>query len=499
MIQIPILVKVALIYICGIIIGIYVPNIFPILICLLSAFFLLLSILVVFRKHSPIRPLIIYTSLLLFSVFYVKGYFQVTRSNIEEFGNKPVILTGLVVSEPESGKWQTNLIVKVDAVKLQGGEEVKPKNQRVLVRLRFEKKDILYSEKYRFSGVLRIPEDGDFKNYLERHKISATINVEDRKRIQYIGEGKANLLIQGALKIKKELINASRNYISPVYYPLLGGMMLKAEKIPIPIRDMFAKIGIAHILAISGQNVAIMAGIFLIIFRLCNIPKRISYSITFVLVILYAFIAGLEAPVVRAALMIDIFFLGYIIRRNTNIFITLAISSILILLWNPYSLFDVGFQLSFVTVLSIVLITPELERIFKLKPVWPIRIFLMSIAAWLGSLPLTAYYFKYISWVSPIINLIVIPLVTLILACGSILLFSMWILPSLSYFMGAMLNLLLFILLKISEIVSSWRFVYSEVNFFDLNIVLICYLLIFLFIYYPKFKQAIKGVKHVPQ
>ncbi len=434
---------------------------------------------------------------------------------MEESKNKSVKLTGVVISEPDIRKWQTNLIVKAEKLELQDGGEIKPLRSRVLIRVRFPKKDILYGEKYGFSGVLRVPDEGKFKRYLQRHRIAATMNVLDRKRIQYIGEPrwnfssflrgeeKVNPLIKGVLKIKKKLIDVIRDYIPPNYSSLLSGMMLKRGATPFQIRDMFAKIGVVHILAISGLHVGIMSGIFLSIFRLFNVPRRISYSITFVLVIFYALITGLGAPVVRTALMVNIFLLGYIIRRKTNVFITLAAASLLILLWNPYYLFEVGFQLSFITVLCIVLVAPKLEKNFRLRPIWPVRIFSVSIAAWLGSLPLVAYYFGYISWIGPLSNLVVIPLVTLILTFAFLLLISIWVLPFLTFFLSAVVQLLLFLLLKIASDISSWSFVYSELPrlpdggqaSFNSSIVVIYYLAFFLFLYYPEVRKLTKGFR----
>ncbi|MBU1888909.1 MAG: ComEC family competence protein [Candidatus Omnitrophica bacterium] len=504
----------------GIIIGTYIPNAFPVLICLLSVFFLLLSGFFALKKYFLIRPLILYTSLLLFSISYTNSCFYIANSDIGKVENKPVILTGLIISEPEIEKWQTNLIIKIDTIKFSDSvkEEVNLKGCRVLAQVKFSKKDIFYGEKYKLSGVLRIPKDEKFTRYLKGQKIAATININDRKKIQYIGEGKVNPLIKISLKLKKVLTDNLKAYVSPNYSPLLGAMMFKSGVIPRQIREMFAKIGVAHVLAISGLHVVIISGIFLIIFKLLNIPKRISFSFTFILIIIYVFVTGLRVPVIRAGLMVNLFLLGYIIRRKTDIFIALATACLLILLWNPYSLFEAGFQLSFITILSIVLITPRLENFFNLpvviyrkqkgrQPIWPSlffrnsllitsKIFLVSVAAWLGSLPLVVYYFGYISWISPVSNLFVIPLVTLILASGCVLLFSILVFPFSSPFFAAVVNFLLFLLLKISEIISSWSFVQSEIPKLDLKIVFIYYLAVFLFIYYPKGKELIKGLKN---
>ena len=93
-------------------------------------------------------------------------------------------------------------------------------------------------EKYNFSGVLRIPLDGEFKEYLQKHRITATMNVRNRKRIQYIGEKRGNPLVKTSLKIKNKLVGVIEDYISPNYSPILVGMMLKKGATPAQIRSI---------------------------------------------------------------------------------------------------------------------------------------------------------------------------------------------------------------------------------------------------------------------
>jgi competence protein ComEC len=487
------LVLIVLIYTAGIIAGANILLPLFLLRFFLIVLLLLLSAAVVLRKHRRVCLFSIYLSLFFFSLIYTALCLDFSR--LEKFENERVGLTGVVISDPDIGKWQTNLIVEAEKLELSDGKIIQPVASRVFVKIGFSKKDIFYGEKYKFSGILRIPPDGEFKRYLQRNKISATMNVYSRKKIQYIGEGKANPFLKAAFKLKEKLIGAIEHYVPPNYSPLLIGMMFERGAVPFQIREMFAQVGVVHVLAISGLHVGIMSGIFLLMFRFLRVPRRISYSIAFVLVTVYALITGLGVPVVRAALMLNLFFLGYIIRRRTNIFITLTFASLLILLWNPYYLFDIGFQLSFITVLCIVLITPKLEKPFRKKVILPIKIFLVSIAAWLGSLPLVAYYFGYISWIGPFSNLFVIPLVTLILACGFILLIFALAAPFACYFLGSALKILLMSLLRIVEIVSSLPFVYSEVTVFPLEMVFAYYSILLLFIYYPKIREFIRNAR----
>lgn len=489
------LVLVASIYITGIIVGANVALSLFLLPLFLIIFFLLLSVAVVLRKHRRICVFSIYLSLFFFSLVYTSMMPYLNFSNLEEFENKPVELTGVVISDPDIGKWQTALIVKTEHLTPPVNTKIKPTRCRVMVQVRFPKKDIFYGEKYKFSGILHTSPDDELKRCLQRNKISATMNVWKRENIQYLGDEKANPFLKGALKLKEKLITTIERYITPDYSPILIGMMFEKGVVPFQIREMFAQVGVVHVLAISGLHVGIMSGIFLLIFRLAGIPRRVSYSITFVLVVIYALVTGLGVPVIRAALMLNLFFSGYIIRRKTNVFITLALACLLILLWNPYYLFDIGFQLSFITVLCIVLITPKLEKLFRKRIVLPVKIFLVSIAAWLGSLPLVAYYFGYVSWIGPFSNLLIIPLVTLILACGFILLIFALAAPFICYFLGSVLKILLVSLLRITEIISSWQFVYSDIPEFDLKIVVAYYLILFIFIYYPEFRKFISNTK----
>ena len=508
LIKIPFLVRIAIIYICGIIIGIYLPIPSPALILLLFLFLSIFLLGIFSRKYPQVKALILYVSLMFVSAFYASSYPVMNIPDMEKFKDKFIRLTGTVVSDPDVRSWQTNLIVKADTIKFGGSDEVIPVNCRILVRVRFSKKDIFYGERYKFSGVLRIPQGSSFGNYFKTQKISALINVNNRKRVQYLGEERANPFIKQALKLKKVLANSLKIYVSPKYFPILGAMMFKTEMIPGRIKEMFAETGIIHILAISGLHVGILAGILILFLKLLNVPKRVSYAIVLILIIIYAFITGLRVPVVRASLMINLFLLGYIIRRRTDIFVTLAVACLLILLWNPYQILDVGFQLSFIAVLSIALITPRLEEIFRIKNLWDassgrklfvagtLKFFLISVAAWLGTVPLAAYYFGYISWFGSFSNLFAIPLAALLLTCGFVLLLLIWVLPFLAVYLAVFVNFLLFLLLKFSEIVSSWPFVHTELPAFNVGIVFVCYFALVLFLFYPVFKKLIIEVKY---
>ncbi|MDP3789821.1 MAG: ComEC/Rec2 family competence protein, partial [Candidatus Omnitrophota bacterium] len=187
------------------------------------------------------------------------------------------------------------------------------------------------------------------------------------------------------------------------------------------IKDDFIKTGTVHILAISGLNVVLIAGIVLAFFGILRIPKRWNLVFTLIFLIFYTFIAAAGPPIVRAVVMFCIFVIGYLIQRDTDLLNSLSAAGLLILLWSPQELFDPSFQLSFISVASIVIFCPVIDRwlgiggappgnLFGRIRLYALKSVSISIAAWLGTSPVIAAYFNIASPVSIIANLIVIPM-----------------------------------------------------------------------------------------
>jgi competence protein ComEC len=141
----------------------------------------------------------------------------------------------------------------------------------------------------------------------------------------------------------------------------------------------------------------------------------------------YCFITGSSNPVVRATVMGIMFLLGFFIKREANIYNILSFAALAIIFFRPNQLFDIGFQLSFVSVISIVFFYPKLSAFFKVDSCKAKAIkfllegLLVSFSAWLGTLWLVAYYFKIFSPVTVLANmffgLFFLPLAGLFASC----------------------------------------------------------------------------------
>lgn len=194
------------------------------------------------------------------------------------------------------------------------------------------------------------------------------------------------------------------------------------------LKQSYAKTGTMHLLAISGLHTGIIYSFFyffLYFFRFLPYGKSIQIITSLVLLWLYASITGFSASVCRASLMITLFQLTILFKRDADSMHILCLSAFILLCINPNFLFDVGFQLSYSAVLFIVLLFPYFQNGISIKNRF-LRFYyhatVISILATLGTLPLTLYYFNSFPTLFLLSNLIITPLFGFIIGLGIIVL-----------------------------------------------------------------------------
>ncbi|MDB6112250.1 MAG: ComEC/Rec2-related protein [Pedosphaera sp.] len=206
---------------------------------------------------------------------------------------------------------------------------------------------------------------------------------------------------------------------------------------------------IYHIFAVDGLRIAIISGILIGLLRVLGIPRAGCGLMVVPLILFYTAMTGWPASAVRAIVMVIVVFGGWVLKRPRDLINSLAAAAILILVAEPRQLFQAGFQLSFFVVLCIVLIHPFFDALGKrllrtdpllpdeLRPRWQrmlqaparwlIELLLTSMAAWLGSIPLVAYYFHLITPASGPANVFAVPLCAFVLIANlSSLLLGAW-------------------------------------------------------------------------
>ena len=229
------------------------------------------------------------------------------------------------------------------------------------------------------------------------------------------------------------------------------------------LRDIYAITGASHILALSGLHLSIIFMLLTLLFggRFFTFsPSHFftflpSYLFTLTAIWSFVFLVGMPVSVVRSATMLTAYALLSLGHRDRMSVNTLAFTALLVLLVSPLSLYDIGFQMSYLAVFSILLIMPLSERLFPpsylmehhiVKWLW--GIVSVSCAAQIGIAPLTAYYFGRFSALFLLTNLIVIPGVTLILYLSMVV----FVMPSLAYLLLYIVSVLNTLLTAIASI-----------------------------------------------
>ena len=196
------------------------------------------------------------------------------------------------------------------------------------------------------------------------------------------------------------------------------------------VRRHFQVSGAAHVLAVSGLHTGILYGLVLWLLTLGGRFKplyenrfgRCAISGVVIAVMWgYAWLTGMTPSVVRAVTMVTIFEVGRMVYRQAFSLNTIAAAAVLILAVRPTDLWSVSFQLSFAATTAIVSLTPTLplkEGLFRRVGLYVLGILVVSLAAQIGTLPITMYYFGQISCYFLLTNLIVLPLATLLVPCG---------------------------------------------------------------------------------
>jgi competence protein ComEC len=247
-----------------------------------------------------------------------------------------------------------------------------------------------------------------------------------------------------SLWVKSHFTRIIAGQTSPLTSSVLLAMVL-GEKTSIPpiVYDNMMKSGTVHILVVSGFNVGLVFFLMSLSMKLIRIPRTARMWLAIPFLIIYCFMTGTTTPVVRATVMAIAGITAYLSRRELNMYNACSIAALCILGLDPAQLFDIGFELSFASVLSIIMLYPKIRSLFYRGRTtvrfvsYLIDAALLSLAAWIGTAGLVFYYFKIISPVTVLANLFVVPLASLITLSGFTIVFACLVLPGLSPFIAA--------------------------------------------------------------
>ncbi|WP_047416668.1 ComEC/Rec2 family competence protein [Cellulophaga sp. Hel_I_12] len=341
------------------------------------------------------------------------------------------------------------------------------------------------------------PHQFNYKKYLKDLGILGQLHV---KEADYIKKTNPSKTVYGlAAHIRERIIRSlkTENFGTEELAIIQALLLGQRNDISEDTYDAYKDAGAVHILAVSGLHV----GILLLILQFLLQPvKSLAFgqNIKLVLVVVFlwafAFIAGLSASVVRAVTMFSFLAYALYLNRPSNKFNILALSLFFILLIKPMYLFQVGFQMSYAAVFAILWIYPRLQRFwfpkqFLIRKIW--QLMSVSIAAQLGVLPISLFYFHQFPSLFFISNVVIVPCLGIILS-GGLLVIILSVLQILPDFVTYLYNEIIQTMNAIVYWVAQQEsFVFKTISFDGIQLVL-TYILIFLLVTYfnkPAFKK----------
>ncbi len=496
--------KIFLFFCLSFILGVALASLVPIP-YFLSGIFLIAGIILIILFWDKKREFVVLGFCLFFVIFGIwrfQSKTEIKDCDISQFnGKSKIALISVVANQPER-KMENQRIV-VEAQFLEGKSftaESRVVNGKILITAN-KYPEFQYGDELKIEGKLKAPENFedsstgqivDYKNYLAKDDIYSTLYYP---KIEILSRGKGNFIKKWLFGIKDKFENNLVKIFPEPQAGLADGLIL-GEKAALPknLLDIFAVVGITHIIALSGFNITIIAESLRRFFNKLMLPRGYSFWITVFFIAGFILMTGASASIVRAGVMGILIILARRIGRLYNIRNALALAATIMIYLNPKILrFDLGFQLSFLATLGLVYVSPIIEKYFQWLPEkFDLRgIGIATISAQLAVFPLLLFSFGKLSLVSPLANLLILPIIPLamFLIFLSALIGFIWI--KLGIIFGWPAWLFSTYLIKLSEFLA--RMPGAAVNIkigWELLIILYFVLLVLIYILFQRRQKA---------
>ncbi len=343
-----------------------------------------------------------------------------------------VTITGLLIQPPDDRDTYTNLRIQTETLRLETGLDAIPVTGLLLARVD-PGTDFHYGDRLTLSGQLQTPpetESFSYRDYLARSGVYSFLPFADASLLQP-DQGHPVMAALFALKTKA---HETLTYLYPdPEAALLAGILLGIESgIPADLDQAFRDTGTAHVIAISGFNISIIAALFTSLFSHL-FGKKLGALLAILGIAFYTLLVGADAAVVRAALMGSLAIFARESNQPTAALGTLAVTAAAMVFANPLLPWDAGFQLSFAATLGILLFAEKLNTAFAnflsrylplstVKKIAPLvgDLVLLTFAAQITTLPLILYHFERLSLTAFLANPLILPVQPLVMILGGL-------------------------------------------------------------------------------
>jgi len=398
-----------------------------------------------------------------------------TTSEIANYNNSGgLTLEGIVIDSPD---------IRDDRIQFQLNSETMTRGAitvdisgKVLVRVA-RTTDVTYGDRVRVTGELITPAEFDtfsYSDYLAREGI---YSIFTNASLEVISSNHGNPLLSTLFSIREQANTYINDNIPEPQAGLLSGILLGNERgISPQLGDDFSVVGASHVIAISGFNMVIIAGVIMGLLNPGEEKRWWTAILGIIVISIYTVFVGANPAVIRAAIMSGVLIIGSVLKRKTFVPASLAFVTFLMSLQNPNVIWDVSFQLSLFATLGLALFVDPLKirfdkTLFRMFPAPFARQtssflsepLIVTLAAQITTLPLIILYFNRLSLVSVFVNLLIVPIQTPLLIVGGLATMIAFVIPSVAqilYWID-----LVFLSWTIGVVRSFAQFSFAEVEF----------------------------------
>ncbi|MBU4298562.1 ComEC family competence protein [Patescibacteria group bacterium] len=375
--------------------------------------------------------------------------------------DQKITLIGIVAKEPDTREKSQKLTIEIEKINYNENSSRYIKGRILATTNRYP--EYQYGDKLKITGKLKTPqsfEDFNYKDYLKKDGI---YSVMDFSKIELLERGKytgaTRVIYAKILEFKNKLGESIEQNLSPPQSSILGAMILgDKRKISEEWKNKLNIAGVRHITAISGLHVTILTSLLMTLLIGLGLWRQQAFYFAIILITFFILMTGLQPSAIRAGIMGGLFLLAQYFGRMSSASRMIFFAGAVMLAQNPLLLkLDVGFQLSFLAMLGIIYLLPIFQDWLKFIP-WenPKSILAMTFSAYLFTLPILIYNFGYVSFIAPLGNILIVPLLCWIMIFGFIFGLAGMILPILGWVLSFPAWFLLTYLIKIVDWLSNF-------------------------------------------
>jgi len=426
----------ALIYLSGAwVAGIFLGSKFALPLVLILIGLIPLLLLFFFPQH---RKAIILSAICLIALFGGAFCYQASLPSGDEsclnfYNDQEVEIKGMVKADPEVKDKATHIRLSATEIKQDNGWEEVSEDALLFVP-RYPAYE--YGDVLQVKGRLETPpqlDDFDYEGYLAHQGIYSTMLYPE---IEILERGKGVKPLEWVYRLRNSLSQTLTKVVPEPQASLAQGIILGIRyNIPTSIKADFARTGTAHLLAISGLHLSIMAGILLSIGVWLFGRRRYLYIwLALGIIWLYALLTGMNPPAVRGAIMASLFLSAELLGRQRTAITSLAFAAAIMVGIDPPILWDAAFQLSFLAMAGLIFIAPPLQTLGRKVVNTTIGeegvgvslaniitdSFSVTLAATIAVWPVVAHYFGIVSFVGPLATFLALPALPGIIVAGAL-------------------------------------------------------------------------------